>query len=150
MRFESGIANLSPENKDNATKKLLDQARDVLRTRHYPMRTEQSYTDWIKRFILFHNQRYPKDLGSDGIQAFLQNLAVERKESASTQNRALSAILERYQGTDSWHSRPSAFTHIVSIHSSEQSFTPVRRFDAIGRCFFAVGEKACCSSGASP
>jgi hypothetical protein len=44
-------------------KKLLVQIRDALRIRYYFYRTEQSYVDWIKRFILFHQNRYPKDMG---------------------------------------------------------------------------------------
>jgi len=42
--------------------KLLDQVRDTIRLRHYSLRTEQAYTDWIKRFILFHNKRHPRDM----------------------------------------------------------------------------------------
>ena len=43
--------------------KLLDQVRAVLRVRHYAVRTEQAYTDWIRRFIVFHGRRHPADLG---------------------------------------------------------------------------------------
>jgi len=46
-------------------KKLLDVVRDVLRTKHYSYRTEQTYVDWIKRYILFHQKRHPKDMGED-------------------------------------------------------------------------------------
>ena len=52
-------------------KKLLDVVRDVLRTKHYSYRTEQTYVDWIKRYILFHQERHPKDMGEDEIRAFL-------------------------------------------------------------------------------
>ena len=45
-------------------KKLLDQVRDVLRTKHYAYRTEESYVRWIRRFILFHNKRHPRDMGA--------------------------------------------------------------------------------------
>ena len=45
-------------------KKLLDQTRDALRLKHYSYRTEQSYVDWIKRFVLFHKKRHPKDMGA--------------------------------------------------------------------------------------
>ena len=70
------------------SKKLLDQVRDVLRLKHYAHSTEQSYVDWIKRFILFHNKRHPKDMGRVEIQAFLTHLAVEGNVAASTQNQA--------------------------------------------------------------
>ena len=78
-------------------KKLLDQVRDALRTKHYSYRTEQTYLDWIKRYILFHNKRHPERMGEDEIRAFLTYLAVERKFAASTQNQALSALLFLYR-----------------------------------------------------
>jgi integron integrase len=78
-------------------KKLLDQVRDALRTRHYSYRTEQSYVDWIKRFILYHGKRHPAELGEQEVRAFLSHLAIQRKVSASTQNQALSAILFLYR-----------------------------------------------------
>ena len=70
-------------------KKLLDQVRDVIRLKHYSIRTEQAYVDWIKRYILFHNRRHPNEMGSQEIEAFLTYLAVERNVAASTQNQAL-------------------------------------------------------------
>src|SRR5262245_10610910 len=79
------------------TKKLLDQVRDALRTRHYSYRTEETYVDWIRRYILFHHKRHPKDMGTSDIQAFLAHLASERMVAASTQNQALSAILFLYR-----------------------------------------------------
>ncbi len=45
-------------------KPLLDQMRDALRARHYSIRTETSYLDWAKRFILFHNKRHPESMGA--------------------------------------------------------------------------------------
>jgi integron integrase len=78
-------------------KKLLDQARDILRAKHYSYRTEQSYLDWMRRFILFHDKRHPLEMGAPEIQAFLVHLANDRKVSASTQNQALSAILFLYR-----------------------------------------------------
>lgn len=77
--------------------RLLDRVRMEIRTRHYSLRTEQSYIQWIRRFICFHNKRHPHEMGEHEISAFLTWLAVERKVSASTQNQALSAILFMYQ-----------------------------------------------------
>jgi len=77
--------------------KLLDQVRDRIRTKHYSIRTEQTYIDWIKRFILFHNKRHPAEMGESEIVAFLTHLAVNRKVAASTQNQALSAIVFLYR-----------------------------------------------------
>jgi len=67
-------------------RKLLDQVRDAIRLKHYSIRTEQAYVSWIKRYILFHNKRHPKNIGSAEITAFLTHLAVERNVAASTQN----------------------------------------------------------------
>jgi integron integrase len=78
-------------------KKLLDQVRDVLRIKHYSYRTEQTYVDWIKRYIIFHKKRHPKDMGAAEIEAFLAYLAQERHVAASTQNQALSALLFLYK-----------------------------------------------------
>lgn len=78
-------------------KKLLEQVRDALRTKHYSYRTEQTYIDWIKRYILFHKKRHPKDLGVEEIRTFIAHLAVDRHVAASTQNQALSAILFLYR-----------------------------------------------------
>jgi integron integrase len=78
-------------------KKLLAQVSDALRTRHYSYRTEQTYVDWIKSFILFHNKRHPKDMGENEIRAFIAHLTAERKVAVSTSNQALSAILFLYR-----------------------------------------------------
>lgn len=77
-------------------KKLLDQVRDAIRVKHYSYRTEESYVNWIRRYILFHNKRHPKDMGSAEITAFLTHLAVKEQVAASTQNQALSALLFLY------------------------------------------------------
>ncbi len=77
--------------------RLMDQVRDVLRIHHYSLRTEEAYTQWIRRFIFFHNKRHPRDMGKSEITAFLTHLAVERNVTPSTQNQALSAILFLYR-----------------------------------------------------
>jgi integron integrase len=77
--------------------KLLDRMRAEIRTRHYSIRTEETYVDWARRFILFHGKRHPKDMGADEVQAFLSHLAVERHVAASTQNQAKSALLFLYR-----------------------------------------------------
>ena len=73
--------------------KLLHRMRDHLRTRHYSIRTETAYLDWVRRFILFHDKRHPAEMGAVEVAAFLTHLAVDRQVSASTQNQAKSAIL---------------------------------------------------------
>ena len=77
--------------------RLLEQTRQVLRTLHYSVRTEENYIQWIRRFIFFHNKRHPKDMGEKEVRAFLTHLAVNKHVAASTQNQALSAILFLYK-----------------------------------------------------
>lgn len=77
--------------------RLLDQVREHIRVKHYSIRTEQAYLDWVKRFILFHGTRHPSEMGAAEVEAFLTHLAVSRNVSASTQNQALSAILFLYR-----------------------------------------------------
>lgn len=78
-------------------KRLLVRVRDAIRSRHYSLRTEQTYIQWVRRYIYFHNKRHPEDMGEQEISLFLSYLAVERKVSASTQNQALSALLFLYK-----------------------------------------------------
>jgi integron integrase len=77
--------------------KLLDQVRTVARLRHLSLKTEQAYARQIKRFILFHNKRHPKEMGADEIRSYLSHLAVDRNVAASTQNVALAALLFLYR-----------------------------------------------------
>ncbi len=77
--------------------RLLDRLRQSIRARHYSPRTEKAYVGWIKRFIFFHGKRHPNELGEEGVTAFLNYLAVERKVSASTQNQARNALLFLYK-----------------------------------------------------
>lgn len=69
--------------------KLLDQVRTAIRLRRMSYRTEQTYTDWIKRFIIFHHKRHPREMGAPEIQEFRAYLVNERNVAASTQNQAL-------------------------------------------------------------
>jgi len=73
-------------------KKLLDQARGIPRTKHYSYRTEQAYLDWMHCYLLFHNKRHPKEMGNPEIQAFLNQLAVEKKGSAFIQNPCIEPV----------------------------------------------------------
>ena len=77
-------------------RKLLDRVRDMLRVKHYSIRTEKTYVSWIRRFILFHDKRHPEEMGAREIEAFLTHLAVEKNVAASTQNQALCALLFLY------------------------------------------------------
>lgn len=77
--------------------RLLDRLREVLRVRHYSLRTEGAYVDWVRRFILFHGKKHPLEMGPAEVESFLTHLAVARKVSASTQNQAKAAILFLYR-----------------------------------------------------
>lgn len=77
--------------------KLLDQVRDVIRRKHFSIRTEQTYVEWIKRYIFFHGKRHPNEMAEAEITAFLTHLARAGKVAASTQNQALSALLFLYR-----------------------------------------------------
>ena len=76
--------------------RLLDQVRDRIRVKHYSIRTEQAYVDWIKRYIHFHGKRHPRELGAAEVEAFLTDLAVRGRVAASTQNQARAALLFLY------------------------------------------------------
>jgi len=77
--------------------KLLEQVREVIRMKHYSIRTEQAYVDWIKRYIFFHNKRHPQEMGVDEIRSFISDLASKKSVAASTQTVALSALLFLYR-----------------------------------------------------
>lgn len=78
-------------------RKLLDQVSDVARFKHLSLRTEDAYRNWIKRFILFHGKRHPRELNADAVRTFLTHLAVNERVAASTQNQAFNALLFLYK-----------------------------------------------------
>ena len=78
-------------------KKLLDQVRDVIRMKHYSRKTEKTYVAWIRRYILYHHKRHPRDMGIREIEAYLSYLATEKRVAAATQNQAFHAILFLYK-----------------------------------------------------
>ena len=81
----------------NGKPRLLDQVRERIRFLHYSIRTEEAYIGWIRRFILFHGKRHPREMGAPEVEAFLSDLATRGRVTASTQNQALSAILFLYR-----------------------------------------------------
>src|SRR2546423_13951076 len=76
---------------------LLARVRDVIRVKHYSLRTERTYCDWIERFIRFHRMRHPSEMGAAEVGEFLTHLARDGHVAASTQNQALSAVLFLYK-----------------------------------------------------
>ena len=77
--------------------RLLDQVREQIRLKHYSIRTECVYCEWVKRYVRFHQYRHPVEMGAPEVEAFLSDLAVRRDVSASTQNQALAALLFLYK-----------------------------------------------------
>ena len=77
--------------------RLLDQARELMRTAHYSIRTEEAYLGWMRRYILFHGKRHPIEMGAAEVAAFLSHLANHEDVAASTQNQARNALLYLYR-----------------------------------------------------
>lgn len=67
--------------------------RAKIHLHHDNFRTEQSYVDWAKRYILFHDKKHPQERGAEAVRDFLSHLASERKVPASRHNQAKSALL---------------------------------------------------------
>jgi integrase len=93
--------------------RLLDQVRNKIRFRHYARTTEKTYVAWIRRYILFHGKRHPKEMGVHEIESFLSHLAVRCNVSASTQNQAFNALIFLYK-------------HVLGIHLKD----PIKAFRA--------------------
>ena len=85
LRADCKLKTVNPPTNSGPTQppKLLNQVAGKMRLVHYSKRTESAYVDWIKRFILFHNKRHPRDMGAAEIEGFLTHLAVERTVAAS-------------------------------------------------------------------
>jgi len=76
---------------------LFAAVREAVRVRHYSLRTERAYVQWIKRFVVFHGKRHPRELGPEAVSAFLSSLANVGHVAAATQNQALAAVLFLYR-----------------------------------------------------
>ena len=122
-------------------KKLLDQLSETLRTKHYSLRTEQTYIAWVRRYILFHDKRHPREMGAAEINQFVSHLAVERNVSASTQNQALSAVLFLYRHvlkieldeSAIGDLRPAKSKHIPTVLSKEEAKAVIKNMQGIYR-----------------
>ena len=90
-------AGIEPKQAAPEKVKLLDQVREVIRLKHYSIRTEESYVGWIRKFILFHGKRHPAEMTEAEVRAFLSHLATHDNVTASTQNQAFSALLFLYR-----------------------------------------------------
>ena len=100
-KFEKNLTYTKMENKQKLQKfkpdpdaKLLDQVKEVLRYHHYAYRTEQTYCDWILRYLKFHGgSTHPRQMGKAEIERFLSHLAVQGNVAASTQRQAMNALI---------------------------------------------------------
>lgn len=81
--------------------RLLDQLSEVMRYKHYSLRTEEAYRYWVRFFVRWSGRggrmQHPRDMGAAEVQQFLSMLANERRVSSSTHNQALSALLFLYR-----------------------------------------------------
>src|SRR5438067_13843217 len=77
--------------------RLLDRVRHACRVRHYSLRTEDCYADWVRRFVLFHGKRHRLEIGAAETNAFPTHLAVYGHVAASTQNEACSVMRFMHQ-----------------------------------------------------
>ena len=94
----SSTTDVSPGRGDtHAAPRLLHAVRNAIRTRHFSPRTEATYVDWIRRFIVANGRRHPRELGISHVRDFLTDLAVRGRVAASTQNQAAAAISFLYR-----------------------------------------------------
>jgi hypothetical protein len=76
---------------------LTEAVSNTIRRLHYSPRTEEAYLHWVREFVHFHRRRHPREMGAAEVTAFLNDLAVHRRASASTQNQALCALVFLYR-----------------------------------------------------
>ena len=83
----------------NPKLKLLDQIREVMRLKHYSIRTERTYCEWVRRYVQFHQMKSRADMlpPEPRMECFLSNLAVKGNVAVSTQNQAFNALLFVYR-----------------------------------------------------
>jgi len=93
-------------------KRLLDQYRDALRVKRYSPRTEDAYTLWVKKYILYHNKRHPKEMGVPEIGQFLTHLVSGKEMSASRHTAPAAGAGETRR------SAPSSFSIVTSCTSN--------------------------------
>ena len=95
MSVSPGHTDLPPE--AGTGPKLLDAVKLACRARQFSGRTAEAYCGWVRRYVLFHGKRHPRELDGRGISAFLTHLAADRRVSVSTQRQASSALLFLYE-----------------------------------------------------
>jgi len=120
-------------------KKLLDQYRDAILTKQYSPRTSETYIQWVRDYILYHNKRHPKEMAETEINQFITHLVTERNVAASTQNQAISAILFLYrhvlhiplEETLVANFRPQRTKNIPTVLSKEEVKQIINRMEGV-------------------
>ena len=92
------LCHLSPAAEPERRYRLMELVRRQSQARRYSVRTQDAYAQWIRRFIIYHDRRHPRELGAEQVRQFLSHLAVEGCVAASTQNQALAALVFLYDG----------------------------------------------------
>jgi len=90
------LSHLGPEPEPERKYRLMEQVRFAMRAKRFSVRTQEAYSGWIRRYIIFHGRRHPSDLDEADVGRFLSDLAVGQRVSASTQNQALAALIFLY------------------------------------------------------
>ena len=101
--------------------KIEDQIRELMRFKHYSLRTEECYVGWYRQFVRFHSLRHPEEMGAVEVEAFLTHLAVNRGVVAATQNQALNALVflfreilkKEFEGVDAMRAKQSRRLPVV-------------------------------------
>ena len=119
---------ISIQESTDSRPRLLEDVHSVARMRHLSLRTEQAYIQWIRRFILFHQKKHPREMGENEIRKFISHLAVDEAVAASTQTVALSALLFLYRDvpevmTRDWSA--SVLACIVTQRGNRDACAPV-------------------------
>jgi integron integrase len=129
---------------------LLDQVRDQIRLKHYSIRTERVYCEWVKRYVRFHNFRHPLEMGAVEVEVILSDLPVRRDVSASTQNQALAALLFLYKqvlkqdlpwlGEVVRAKKPARLPVVLSIQEVQQILSPLEgEVGLVARLLYGAG-----------
>jgi integron integrase len=129
--------------------KLEDRMREVMRFKHYSLRTEESYIGWYRRFVRFHELRHPEGMGAAEVESFLTHLAVDKRVVASTQNQALNALVflfrevleKEFEGVDAMRAQQSRrLPMVLSVDETRKLLMVMTGEEAVmGKLLYGCG-----------